>query len=43
NDFEGSLEATQYLINNGHKRIACIQGIAGTSTNSQRIDGYKRL
>ena len=42
NDFEGSLEATQYLINNGHKRIACIQGIAGTSTNSQRIDGYKK-
>jgi len=42
NDYEGSLEANQYLIDNGHKRIACFQGIAGTSPNNQRINGYKQ-
>jgi LacI family transcriptional regulator len=42
NDFEGSLDATQYLIDNGHKKIACFQGIIGTSPNNQRINGYKQ-
>lgn len=42
NDYEGSLEATQYLIDNGHKRIACFQGIVGTSANNQRVNGYKQ-
>lgn len=42
NDFEGSLEATQYLIKNGHKKIACFQGIVGTSPNNQRVNGYKQ-
>ncbi|MDP3665438.1 MAG: LacI family DNA-binding transcriptional regulator [Sediminibacterium sp.] len=42
NDFEGSLEAVQYLIDNGHKKIACFQGIAGTSVNNQRLNGYKQ-
>ncbi|MBP6215673.1 MAG: LacI family DNA-binding transcriptional regulator [Chitinophagaceae bacterium] len=42
NDFEGSLDATQYLINNGHKKIACFQGIVGTSPNNQRVNGYKQ-
>jgi len=42
NDFEGSLEANQYLIDNGHKKIACFQGLAGTSTNNQRFKGYKQ-
>jgi LacI family transcriptional regulator len=42
NDFEGSLEATQYLINNGHKKIACFQGLVGTSVNNQRVSGYKQ-
>jgi len=42
NDFEGSLEATQYLINNGHKKIAYFQGIVGTSPNNQRVNGYKQ-
>lgn len=42
NDYEGSLEATQHLINNGHRKIACFQGIVGTSTNSQRMNGYKQ-
>lgn len=42
NDYEGSLEATQYLINNGHKKIACFQGIVGTSANNQRVNGYRQ-
>lgn len=42
NDYEGSLEANQYLIDNGHRRIACFQGLVGTSPNSQRIEGYKQ-
>ena len=42
NDYEGSLEANQYLIDKGHTNIACFQGIEGTSPNNQRISGYKR-
>lgn len=42
NDYEGSLEANQYLIENGHTRIACFQGLVGTSPNNQRIEGYKQ-
>src|SRR6218665_602390 len=42
NDYNGALEANEYLIKNGHKRIACIQGIVNTSANIQRVNGYKR-
>ena len=42
NDYEGAFEAIQYLIDNGHKRIACLQGIVGTSPNNQRVMGYKQ-
>ncbi|MGL1886127.1 MAG: substrate-binding domain-containing protein, partial [Reichenbachiella sp.] len=41
NDFEGAFEANEYLIKNGHTHIACIQGLIGTSTNTQRVNGYK--
>lgn len=40
-DFTGAYEANQYLIRNGHSKIACIQGLIGTSTNTQRIKGYR--
>ncbi len=40
NDYEGAMEANQYLIDNGHKRIACFQGKVGTSPNSRRLRGY---
>jgi len=40
NDYEGSIEANQYLINNGHQKIACFQGKAGTSPNTMRLRGY---
>ena len=42
NDYQGSLEANQYLIDCGHKRIACLQGIVGTSPNNQRVKGYRQ-
>ena len=42
NDFEGSFKATKYLIENGHKRIVCLQGIVGTSSNNKRVGGYKK-
>jgi LacI family transcriptional regulator len=41
NDYEGAVEANQYLIDNGHRRIACFQGKVGTSPNSRRLKGYK--
>lgn len=37
----GAMEATELLINNGHRRIACLQGLAGTSPNECRLRGYK--
>ncbi|WP_108867792.1 LacI family DNA-binding transcriptional regulator [Aquimarina aquimarini] len=40
-DKQGALEANELLINNGHTRIACIQGLRGTSQNTQRVNGYK--
>ncbi|UJH67825.1 LacI family DNA-binding transcriptional regulator [Allomuricauda sp. SCSIO 65647] len=40
NDFEGAYKATEHLIKNGHRRIACLQGIIGTSSNNQRVGGY---
>lgn len=42
NDYEASLDANQYLIDNGHKKIVCLQGIVGTSPNNQRVEGYKQ-
>lgn len=42
NDFAGAVAANEYLIKNGHKKIACIQGIENTSPNIQRVNGYKQ-
>ncbi|PKV51137.1 LacI family transcriptional regulator [Aquimarina sp. MAR_2010_214] len=42
NDLEGAYEANEYLIKNGHRNIACIQGLIGTSQNTQRVKGYKK-
>ena len=35
-NFKGSFEATDYLIQNGHTRIAFIQGIKSTTVNQDR-------
>ncbi|HVV00886.1 MAG TPA: LacI family DNA-binding transcriptional regulator [Verrucomicrobiae bacterium] len=34
-------EATEHLLANGHRRIACLQGLPGTSPNDSRLQGYK--
>jgi LacI family transcriptional regulator len=37
----GARSATELLISNGHRRIACLQGLRGTSPNDFRVRGYK--
>lgn len=39
-NYNGAYEAVEFLINNGHTRIACIQGLKNTSINNDRIKGY---
>jgi LacI family transcriptional regulator len=39
-NFKGSFEATNYLIQNGHSRIAFIQGIKNTTVNQDRVNGF---
>lgn len=39
---KGALSAVNYLINQGHTRIAFIQGLPGTYANETRLEGYKR-
>ncbi|MGE5612212.1 MAG: LacI family DNA-binding transcriptional regulator, partial [Bacillota bacterium] len=34
-------EATEYLIRCGYRRIGCIQGLAGTAPNEDRLKGYR--
>ncbi|MBU2996673.1 LacI family transcriptional regulator [Cellulophaga baltica] len=41
NDYSGAFDAIEHLIDNGHKNIACIQGVVGTSSNTQRVEGYE--
>jgi LacI family transcriptional regulator len=38
----GAFEATQYLINNGHKRIGFISGDLDRMSFRQRYDGYRK-
>jgi LacI family transcriptional regulator len=40
-NFNGALDGVTYLIENGHRRIACIQGIPNSATNSDRVRGYR--
>ena len=40
-NFKGALKATEYLVREGHRKIAIIQGLPGTSTNDARLSGYK--
>jgi len=37
----GARQATELLITSGHHRIACLQGLRGTSPNESRVRGYK--
>jgi LacI family transcriptional regulator len=40
NNYQGAVEAVSLLIQNGHSRIACIQGLRNTSPNNDRVKGY---
>ena len=40
-NYQGAKEATAYLIEKGHRRIACLQGLHHTSPNEDRLRGYK--
>jgi len=39
-NFAGGLAATQHLLSLGHRRIAYLGGIAGSSVNQARMHGY---
>lgn len=39
-NYQGAKEAVKYLIENGHRRIACIQGLRHTSPCEDRVRGY---
>ena len=40
NNYLGAFNAVEYIIDKGHKNIACIQGIRGISANNDRVKGY---
>ncbi len=40
-NYGGSFEAMEHLIGFGHERIAMIQGLPGTYTNTARLNGYR--
>ncbi len=40
-NYKGAFEAISYLIENGHRIIACIQGLTHTSPNNERVRGYR--
>lgn len=40
-NLSGAREAVELLIAHGHRRIACLQGLRGTSPNELRVRGYR--
>lgn len=40
-NYAGAYEAVNYLLDAGHRRIAFVQGLPGTYTNTERLRGYK--
>jgi len=40
-NYQGALDAVSYLIQNGHRMIACLQGLRHTSPNEDRVRGYR--
>jgi LacI family transcriptional regulator len=40
-NYQGAKDAIRHLIENGHTRIACLQGLHHTSPNEDRLRGYK--
>jgi LacI family transcriptional regulator len=42
NNRQGGYLATKYLIDLGHKRIACISGPSQLTPSAQRVEGYRQ-
>lgn len=40
-NYTGAYKAVEHLIDNGHQRIAIIQGLPNTYTNTARVKGYQ--
>ncbi|HZY81714.1 MAG TPA: LacI family DNA-binding transcriptional regulator [Cyclobacteriaceae bacterium] len=40
-NYEGAVMATKHLLENGHRNIACIQGVPESVPNKSRIRGYE--
>lgn len=40
NNYKGGFDATRLMIEAGHKRIACIQGVRSSAPNNERVRGY---
>lgn len=40
NNYKGAFDATQLLVHNGHKNIACIQGDKESLPNIRRVNGF---
>lgn len=41
NNYRGAFEATELLVRNGHRNIACIQGDIDSVPNKARVKGYQ--
>jgi LacI family transcriptional regulator len=42
NNFKGAYDATQHLIELGHRRIGCITGLVNSQLSNERVDGYRK-
>ena len=40
-NYDGAYHATKHLIENGHSKIACIQGVQHSTPNKLRVKGFK--
>ena len=41
NNYKGGYDATRLLLDAGHRRIACIQGVRSSAPNNERVRGYR--
>ena len=39
---QGAFDATQHLLDLGHRRVGCITGLSNSNLNAERILGYRR-
>lgn len=40
-NYQGAFNAVSHMIENGHEKIACIQGLSNTMPNIERVRGYR--